>query len=73
MAERTKPRQARLEVGLDVMRTPQTIFDGEDGGKNLRHPMRGYVTYIHPKGRFHIVAFKINGKIIKESFQGVEV
>lgn len=55
------------------MRTPQTIFDGEDGGKNLRHPMRGYVTYIHTKGRFHIVAFKINGKIIKESFQGVEV
>lgn len=73
MSRAKEKRLVRMEVGLDVMRTPQTIFDGEDGSKNLRYPMRGYVTYIHPKGRFHIVAFKIGGKIIKESFQGVEV
>lgn len=36
-------------------------------------PMRGRVDYIHPMGRFHIVAFEVRGKTIKETFQGVEV
>lgn len=45
----------------------------EAPGKAVRRPMRGRVDYIHPRGRFHIVAFKVRGKIIKETFQGVEV
>lgn len=73
MSKKAAARPARLEIGLDVVRIPQTIHDGEDGGKGPHTPMRGYVCYIHPKGRFHTVAFKIGGKIIKESFRGVEV
>ena len=65
-------RPARLEIGQEVVRTPETIFE-EAHGKAIRRPMRGRVDYIHPMGRFHIVAFKVRGKIIKETFQGVEV
>lgn len=64
-------RPAGLEIGLEVVRTPQTIFE-EANGKAIRRPMRGRVIYIHPKGRFHVVAFQVHGKTIKESFQGVE-
>lgn len=55
---------------------------GADAGNHLRgdarkghpaRPMRGRVEYIHPRGRFHIVAFEVRGKTIKETFQGVEV
>lgn len=65
-------RPARLEIGLEVVRTPQTIFE-EAHGKTIRRPMRGRVTYVHPRGRFHVVAFEVCGKTIKETFQGVEV
>ena len=51
---------------------PETIFE-EAHGKAIRRPMRGRVDYIHPMGRFHIVAFEVRGKTIKETFQGVEV
>ena len=68
-----KPRRtARLEIGLEVVRTPQTIFE-EEHGKEIRRPRQGRVDYIHPLGRFHIVAFRVRGKIIKETFRGVEV
>ena len=50
-------RPARLEIGLEVVRTPQTIFEEEAPGKAIRRPMRGRVTYVHPRGRFHVVAF----------------
>ena len=66
-------RPARLEIGLEVVRTPQTIFEEETHGKTIRRPMRGRVTYVHPRGRFHVVAFEVCGKTIKETFQGVEV
>ena len=40
-----KPRRtARLEIGLEVVRTPQTIFEEEAHGKAIRRPMRGRVT-----------------------------
>ena len=55
-------RPARLEIGQEVVRTPETIFE-EAHGKAIRRPM----------GRFHIVAFEVRGKTIKETFQGVEV
>ena len=64
---------ARLEIGQEVVRTQETIFDEEAHGKAIRRPMRGRVEYIHPQGRFHIVAFEVRGKTIKETFQGVEV
>lgn len=55
-----------------VVRTPQTIFE-EEHGKEIRRPRQGRVEYIHPLGRFHIVAFRVREKTIKETFQGVEV
>lgn len=69
----TKETPTRLRVGMEVVRTPQTIYGTDDGGKNIHRPMRGIVEYIHPRGNFHIVAFEVCGKIIKESFQGVAV
>ena len=66
-------RPARLEIGLEVVRTPQTIFEEGARGKAIRRLMRGRVTYVHPRGRFHVVAFEVCGKTIKETFQGVEV
>ena len=70
--DKRQGRPARLEIGMVVVRTPQTIFEEEAHGKAIRRPMRGRVVYIHPRGRFHIVAFEVRGKTIKETFQGVE-
>ena len=39
-------RPARLEIGLEVVRTPQTIFEEEAPGKAIRRPMRG-LSLIH--------------------------
>lgn len=72
-AGHTKKHSARLQVGMEVVRTPQTIYGTDDDGKNIHRPMRGTVEYIHPRGNFHTVAFEVRGKIIKESFQGVAV
>ena len=71
MKERQR-RPARLEIGMVVVRTPQTIFE-EEHGKEIRRPRQGRVEYIHPLGRVHIVAFRVREKTIKETFQGVEV
>lgn len=32
----------------------------------------GTVCYVHPKGRYHTVAFETAGGVIRESFLGVE-
>lgn len=66
-------RPARLEIGLEVVRTPQTIFEEEAPGKAIRRPMRGRVVYIHPRGLFHTVEFQTRGGAVKESFQGVAI
>ena len=71
MSEKRR-RPARLESGQEVVRTPETIFE-EAHGKAIRRPMRGRVDYIHPRGRFPIVAFAVRVKTLKETFQGVEV
>ena len=70
--DKRQGRPARLEIGMVAGRTPKTIFE-EEHGKEIRRPRQGQVDYIHPLGRFHIVAFRVRGKIIKETFQGVEV
>ena len=49
---RRKERPDHLEIGMDVVRTPETIYDTDDGGKGQRRPMHGYVCYIHPRGFF---------------------
>lgn len=49
---RRKERPDHLEIGMDVVRTPETIYDTDDGGKGQRRPMHGYVCYIHPQGAF---------------------
>lgn len=63
----------RLETGMDVIRTPETIYYTDDSGIVKHHPMKGYVTYVHPEGRYHVVAFRVKGGIVKESFKGVSV
>lgn len=52
---RRKERPDHLEIGMDVVRTPETIYDTDDGGKGQHRPMHGYVCYIHPRGLFHTV------------------
>lgn len=71
MSEKQK-RLTRVEIGQEVVRMPETIFKRANGKAALR-TMRGRVVYIHPRGRFHVVAFKVRGKIIRETFKGVEV
>ena len=61
-----------LAIGQKVVRIPGT-FDHYDIKTN-RHssrPMVGYVTYIHPKGHYHSVAFELLGGTVVESFLGV--
>ena len=66
-------RPARLEVGAEVVRTPQTFYEADAKGKAEHRPMRGRVVYIHPRCLFHTVEFQTRGGAVKESFQGVEV
>lgn len=63
----------RLEVEMDVIRTPETILYTNSSGVSRHQPMEGYVTYIHPEGRFHVVAFRVKGGVVKEGFKGVSV
>lgn len=61
-------------TGREISTAGYREFTWEEArGKAIRRPMRGRVDYIHPRGRFHIVAFEVRGKTIKETFQGVEV
>ena len=65
-----------LRLKETVTRTPLTIEAIVDGGKGrpikLAHrPMRGRVIYIHPRGRFHVVAFPLPGGDVREAFLGV--
>lgn len=66
-------RPTRLEVGMEVVRIPQSIYETDGKGKGERRPMRGRVVYIHPRGLFHTVEFQTRGGAVRESFQGVEV
>ena len=61
-------RSARLEIGLEVARTPQTIFEEEAHGKTIRRPMRGRVDYIHRRGAMSW-PFRCAGKLSKKPFK----
>lgn len=75
-----KPRtDAVLRIGMSVVRNPVNMVPAwsvckQSDKEESRTPMRGRVVYIHPRGRFHVVAFpSVDGKEIRETFQGVEV
>lgn len=60
-----------MKVGDPVIRTPETFYDADMKlGRSERHPMRGIVFYIHPKGRYHVVEFETRGGKIREAFLG---
>ena len=49
-----------MKIGDRVQRVPAR-----------RRAYDGTVIYIHPLGRFHVVAFETRGGTIRESFAGV--
>ena len=59
-----------MKVGEKVVRMPETF---RDYGEESRTPraVAGRVTYIHPKGRFHMVEFETPGGALRECFLGV--
>lgn len=58
-----------LKVGDKVSRKPITFGGAEE---TLRPRTRsGTVVYIHPKGRYHVVAFEVGHGVLRESFSGV--
>ena len=66
MSEKRR-RPARLEIGQEVVRTPETIFE-EAHGKAIRRPMRGRVDYIQPRGAMSW-PFRCAGKLSKKPFK----
>lgn len=73
MARKREQYPERLELGMDVIRQPQTMFESDRRGREQQKAVRGRVCYIHPRGRYHTVAFHVHGRTLLESFQGVEV
>lgn len=59
-----------MKLGEKVVRMPETF---RDYGEESRTPraVAGRVTYIHPKGRFHMVEFEPPGGALRECFLGV--
>ena len=59
-----------MKLGEKVVRMPETF---RDYGAESRTPraVAGRVTYIHPKGRFHMVEFETPGGALRECFLGV--
>ena len=59
-----------MKLGEKVVRMPETF---RDYGEESRTPraVAGRVTYIHPKGRVHMVEFETPGGALRECFLGV--
>ena len=59
-----------MKLGEKVVRMPETF---RDYGEESRTPraVAGRVTYIHPKGRFHMVELETPGGALRECFLGV--
>ena len=59
-----------MKLGEKVVRMPETF---RDYGEESRTPraVAGRLTYIHPKGRFHMVEFETPGGALRECFLGV--
>lgn len=66
-----------MKIGDRVQRVPETFGEMEEiRDRNRKRKARsraydGTVIYIHPLGRFHVVAFETRGGTIRESFAGV--
>lgn len=61
-----------LKVGQKVMRTPALLTQAGEGNKEVHRPMTGKVVYVHPEGRYHMVAFETRGGIVRECFDGAD-
>ena len=61
-----------LRVGQKVMRTPALLTQAGEGNKEVHRHMIGKVLYIHPAGRYHLVAFETRGGIVRECFSGAD-
>lgn len=59
-----------MKIGDRVQRVPETFGETEEI-RDRRRAYDGTVIYIHPLGRFHVVAFGTRGGTIRESFAGV--
>ena len=59
-----------MKLGEKVVRMPETFRDYGEEGRTPR-AVAGRVTYIHPKGRFHMVEFETSGGALRECFLGV--
>ena len=60
-----------VQVGDAVMRNPVTFREADPRGHGGYPPMRGVVAYVHPKGRYHMVAFETDGGVRRECFAGI--
>ena len=61
-----------VNVGDVVIRTPRTIGKNVQGELKLKRcPMKGKAIFVHPRGRFHTVAFDGPQGPVRESFLGV--
>lgn len=70
----TKAALARAGVrrGQRVRVFPQTLVGDDDGSGVVRadRAKTGVVVYIHPEGRWYMVAFKAKGGRVRECFMG---
>ena len=66
-----------MKIGDRVQRVPETFGETEEirdrnrKRKARRRAYDGTAIYIHPLGRFHVVAFETRGGTIRESFARV--
>ena len=61
-----------MKLGDHVTRTPVTLGEYDPSVEVPPcYPLTGQVEYIHPSGRYHVVAFPVPGGIVRESFPGV--
>lgn len=61
-----------MKIGQKVRRVPLSLTQTADNGKQEHRPMTGKVVYIHPEGRYHMVAFEMRGGIVRECFEGTD-
>lgn len=61
-----------MKIGQKVRRVPLSLTQTADSGKQEHRPMTGTVVYIHPQGRYHMVAFEMRGGIVQECFGGTD-
>lgn len=61
-----------MKIGQKVRRVPLSLTQTADNGKQEHRPMTGKVVYIHPEGRYHMVALEMRGGIVRECFEGTD-